>query len=237
MNSQIDPDSIILCPDCDLVLEKTPVEYGSRLVCPRCSCVLRSPRENSVEKTMALVVAGLLMYLPANFFPLLTFDAAGLRSSGSIWESWQALADGGFLFTGIMVLLTSILIPLVKLLLLLIVTVSIYTGRATRDTAIMFRWYHHLDEWGMLEVYMIGILVTIIKMLHMAHVEYDTGFFCFIGLLAATLCSSAAMDCNLFWKEIHRQASAQEECRLQECGADVGSHVAGERAAQGNETL
>ncbi len=233
MNSPIDPASVILCPDCDLMLEKIPVEYGSRLVCPRCSCVLLSPRENSVEKTMALVIAGLFMYLPANFFPLLTFDAAGLRSSGSIWESWLALADSGFMFTGIMVLLTSIIIPLVKLLMLLCVTVRIHTGTATRDTAVTFRWYHHLDEWGMLEVYMIGILVTIIKMLHMAHVEYDTGFFCFIGLLAATLCSSAAMDRHLFWKEIHRQACSREDGQV--CGTE--DRCGRERMVEGGRAL
>ncbi len=233
MKPQIDPDSVILCPDCDLMLEKVSVEYGNRLECPRCSCVLISPRENSVEKTMALVIAGLLMYLPANFLPLLTFDAAGLKSSGSIWDSWLALAESGFMFTGIMVLLTSIIIPLVKLLMLLCVTVRIRTGRAFRDTAVMFRWYHHLDEWGMLEVYMIGILVTIIKMLHMAHVEYDTGFFCFIGLLAATLCSSAAMDRNLFWREIDRQSCIQEQG--EECSR--GDRDGNEHMVEGGSAL
>ncbi len=224
MIQEIDPDKIILCPDCDLLLEKVPVESGCRLVCPRCGCVLVSPKENSVEKTMALTVAGLLMYIPANFLPLLTFDAAGLKSTGSIWESWLSLADSGFVFTGVMVLLTSILIPLVKLLILLAVTIAIHLGRSTRATALLFRWYHHLDEWGMLEVYMIGILVTIIKMLHMAHVEYDTGFFCFIGLLSATLCSSAAMDVNLFWEEIGRQISERERLDSEyPCGQAPGS--------------
>lgn len=236
MKSRIDIDSTILCPDCDLLQEKIPVDYGSKLVCPRCSCILLSPRENSVEKTMAMVIAGLLMYLPANFLPLLTFDAAGLKSTGSIWDSWLALAHGEFMFTGLMVLLTAVLIPLVKLLLLLVVTLSIHLGRSTRRTAALFRLYHHLDEWGMLEVYMIGILVTIIKMLHMAHVEYDTGFFCFIGLLAATLCSSAAMDRHLFWEEIGRQASEQEDGQGQRCGGRGGHHDA-DNLADGSEVL
>ncbi len=233
MRQEIDTDKIILCPDCDLLLEKVPVESGSKLICPRCACVLVSPKENSVEKTMALTVAGLLMYIPANFLPLLTFDAAGLKSTGSIWESWLSLADSGFVFTGVMVLLTSILIPLIKLLILLVITITIHLGRSTRATALLFRWYHHLDEWGMLEVYMIGILVTIIKMLHMAHVEYDTGFFCFIGLLSATLCSSAAMDVNLFWEEIGDQISEREQGGSEYlCGQVSGSaEVRGEKRA------
>ncbi len=211
MKSQTDPENILLCPDCDLILEKVPVEYGHKLLCPRCSCVLVSSKANSVEKTMALTIAGLLLYLPANFLPLLTFDAAGLKSTGSIWESWLSLSHSGFIFTGVMVLFTSILIPLVKLIMLFTVTFSIHTGRSSRITAVIYRWYHHLDEWGMIEVYMIGILVTIVKMLHMAHVEYDMGFLCFIGLLATTLSSSATMDQALFWREIDRQASEKEQ--------------------------
>jgi len=99
---------------------------------------------------------------------------------------------------------------LIKLVMLFAVAGIIHTGRATRKTAVMFRYYQHLDEWGMLEVYMIGILVTIIKMLHMAHVEYDVGFYCFIGLLAATLGSAAVLDKNRFWKLIDRQARERE---------------------------
>jgi paraquat-inducible protein A len=81
----------------------------------------------------------------------------------------------------------------------------------SKSLPFLLRTAHHLDEWGMLEVYMIGILVTIVKMLHMAHVEYDMGFLCFIGLLATTLSSSATMDRALFWREIGRQASEKNQ--------------------------
>ena len=225
MKSQANLNKYLLCPDCDMLLEKVPVSYGSQLVCPRCSCILASPSENPVEKTMALTLTGLMLYLPANFLPLLTFNAIGMKSTGTIWDSWIGLSDAGFYFTGIMVLMTSILIPLVKLLMLFTVTWHIQTGRSTRKTAVIFRWYHHLDEWGMLEVYMIGILVTIIKMLHLAHVQYDMGFVCFIALLATTLCSSAAMDPAYFWEQIDRQAG------LRTCdgkpGKTVGNSVQG----------
>lgn len=224
MKSHIDPAKYLLCPDCDMLLEKVPASHGERLECPRCSCVLMSPSDNSVEKTMALTLSGLILYIPANFLPLITFDAIGMKSTGTIWDSWLGLIHADFIFTGIMVLFTSILIPLAKLLMLLTVTWHIQSGCSTRNTAILFRWYHHLDEWGMLEVYMIGILVTIIKMLHMAHVEYDMGFFCFIGLLAATLCSSAAMDRYYFWEQIDMQASGRKQrAGIQGCSEKISS--------------
>ncbi len=200
----------ILCPECDLLLEQASVREGEKLLCPRCGAVLDAPKKHSVEKVLALTSTGILLYAPAIFLPLLTFDAAGLESTGSIADSFMALMDTHFYFTGIMVFLTTIFIPLVKLMMLFAVAAVIQTGRSTRKTAVMFRYYQHMDEWGMLEVYMIGILVTIIKMLHIAHVQYDVGFYCFIGLLAATLGSAAVLDKSQFWKLIDRQATEKE---------------------------
>jgi len=204
-------DKIMLCPECDLLLKPVPAQEGLKILCPRCGGVLDAPKKNSVEKVLALTSTGMLLYAPALFLPLLTFDAAGLESTGSIVDSCLALFHTGFYFTGLMVFLTAVFIPLVKLLVLFTVAGMIYTGRSTRKTAVLFRYYHHMDEWGMLEVYMIGVLVTIIKMLHMAKVEYDVGFYCFIGLLTATLASTAVLDKKYFWRKIDLQASEREK--------------------------
>ncbi len=209
----LNPGDVFLCPDCDLVIPKVAIEPGEKLCCCRCGCVLDAPVENSAEKTMALSLTGLLLFVPAIFFPLLTLDILGLESTGSIYASVKSLLVSGFVFTGFAVLLTSIVIPLLKLMLLCVVSAQVCMHRGNRITVAMFRLYNRLDEWGMLEVYMIGILVTIVKLFHMASITYDTGFFCFIGLLAATLLSSSMLDENYYWNVIHEacQKSTQSQ--------------------------
>jgi len=202
---------VMVCPECDLLLEGMEVEPGRKLVCPRCRCRLLAPVANSVEKTLALSLTGLLLFFPGIFLPLLSLDIIGLESSGSIFTSARALVETGYVFTGVAVFLTSILIPIIKLMILFLVSLQIFFKRADRSTIFMFRSYKFLDEWGMLEVYMIGILVTIIKLLHMAKVQYDAGFYCFIGLLSATILSSVFLDEHHFWKEIARQTGACRE--------------------------
>jgi len=117
------------------------------------------------------------------------------------------MVQSGFVFTGIAVFLTSMVIPFIKLLLLFLVSLQLYLSRGDASTVFMFKAYKKLDEWGMLEVYMIGIFVTIIKLLHMAKIEYDVGFFCFIGLLSATLLSSAFLDESCYWSGIEAQTA------------------------------
>ena len=66
--------------------------------------------------------------------------------------------------------------------------------------ALLLRSYIHFYEWGMLEVFMIGALVTIIKMHPLAHIGYEAGFFCFIALVVVTVCSSFVVDKDELWR-------------------------------------
>ena len=202
---KINISGLIACNGCDLLLEHVEVEPGLALFCPRCGKKLQAPKKNSVDKTLALSITALLLYLPAAFMPLMTLDTLGFEESGSIVDGVVRLYDRGYLFVSLLVLLTSLLFPLVKLSLLFVVSLSFKLKRYPDSLPLLMRSFHHLDRWGMLEVYLIGILVTIIKMYHLANIHYDIGFFCFVGLLLATLCSSTAMDEHLFWDLIERK--------------------------------
>ena len=132
----------------------------------------------------------------------MTLDTLGLEKSGSISQGVISLYQHDYFFVAIMVALTSLVFPLIKLTLLFLVSLSLKLGWHSRLLPLGLRSYGHLDEWGMLEVYMLGILVTIIKMYHLAHIQYDAGFFCFIALLGTALGSSVVLDEHLFWRLI-----------------------------------
>ncbi len=193
---------IILCPACDLALEGPPLKPGQKLVCPRCGETLRTCVSNPLEKGFVLSLTGLLLFFPAVCKPLLTFGMAGYTLSGSVLDSAVKMIGAGYIFAGGMVLLTAVVIPFMKFFLLLVLCWQIYQKKAGLGTAALFRFYLHLDEWGMLEVYMIGILVTIIKMMHLVHIQYNLGFFCFIGLLLLSLVSSLWLDKHALWERI-----------------------------------
>ena len=183
----------------------TPYNHFPVKECPRCGKKLQAPKKNSIDKTLALSITALLLYPPAAFMPLMTLDTLGFEESGSIVDGVVQLYDKGYLFVSLLVLLTSLLFPLIKLSLLFVVSLSLKLKRYPDILPLLMRSFHYIDEWGMLEVYLIGILVTIIKMYHLANIHYDLGFFCFIGLLLVTLCSSTAMDEHLFWDLIERK--------------------------------
>ncbi|MEA3548705.1 MAG: paraquat-inducible protein A [Thermodesulfobacteriota bacterium] len=198
-------NDLLACPDCDLLLEQRHLEPGRKACCPRCGHVLYAPKRNSVDKTLALALTGLILFIPANFLPIMTLDTMGFKQAGSIFDGIRVIYESGYFFVALIVGLTSFAFPFVKLFLLFYVSLHLKLKRYPHDLPLFMRWYRHLDEWGMLEVYMIGILVAIIKLHHIAHIHYDFGFFCFIALLFVALASSVSMDKHEFWERIEEK--------------------------------
>ncbi len=195
-------DKLMACPDCDILLEHTHIDYGRKASCPRCGHLLQAPIKDSVTKTLALALTGLLLFIPANFMPIMTLDTMGFVKDGSIFDCITVIYESGYIFVSFIVALTSFAFPLIKLSLLFYVSLNLKFNRHPHDLPLFMRCYKHFDEWGMLEVFMVGVLVSIIKLHHVAHIHYNVGFFCFIALLIIALMSSTAMDEHEFWKRI-----------------------------------
>ena len=199
---ELDLDRLLACHGCDLLLENHKPEPGEKLCCPRCGEVVRTNKIDTINRTLAFSFSGLILYPFAMFEPIMTLDSMGLRNAGNIFDCMTDTWRSGYAFVAIIVGLTSVFFPLLKLLLLFLVSLQLKQGRSTPTLARLMRAYVHLDEWGMLEVLMIGLLVTIIKISHLAHINYDVGFFCFVGLLIMALGSSITLDKEEFWKRI-----------------------------------
>ena len=201
-NNTINSDQVSVCPGCDLLLDKIQPTPGHTVVCPRCLRRLHREHPNSVQRTLALAATGMLLYLPANFYPLLTFNVMGIDASSSLFTSTLSMFDQGQHFVGLIVILTGFVFPLLTLSLLFWVSAGLLMGWKARWMPDFLRWYHHLTEWAMTDVYLIGVFITIIKMSHMAKIEFDVGFFCFIGLVIITVAAQASIDKGLFWQQI-----------------------------------
>jgi paraquat-inducible protein A len=196
------PEGLIACPDCDLLLRDVTTGHGQKSRCPRCGSTLRLPKTHSIERTLALSLSGLILYWPAMFLPLMTLSTLGLKQSGNLIQGIHELFGAGFHLVAILVLLTGVLVPFVKLGLLFCTSLSLRTGIRCPGLARMFRAYTSLDQWGMLEVYMLGILIAVFKLQDLASVAFGTGLYCFVLLLILTLFSSAALDHEIFWQRI-----------------------------------
>lgn len=205
------PSLLQACPECDLLLPKIRVAEGQKSECPRCGYVLAKHKKNSVARSLALGISGLLLYLPAIFLPLMTFKKLGMTDSANIFETIIEFYADDYFFVAAMVLFSAVLFPLFKLSLLVTVTLCIKLQNFPAILTRLFRLYIHLEDWAMLEVYLLGIMVTIIKMYHSTEIVFNTGFFCFISLVIITIASSVTVNKDRFWNLIEAKGQPQHQ--------------------------
>lgn len=206
MSMNVPPESpLIACHGCDLLLSQQPATTaGKQLCCPRCKTLLLQKKTNSIDKILAISLSGLLVYFPAIFYPLMHLNSLGIHQQGSVFDAFLSFYHQQFYFVAVVLFLTSILFPLVKLCLLLGVALHLKLKRHNRHLAFIFRSANSLDEWGMPDVYLLAIIVSIIKISSLASIEYGLGFYCFIFLVIMTRATSSALDSDLFWQKIHK---------------------------------
>lgn len=192
-------DDLIACHECDLLLRKPPLQHNEKALCPRCGYELYAQRHNVVNRSLALVLAALLLYIPANFLPIMQLHLLGQTSDDTVWSGVLGLYNSQMHLIAVVVFLCSMAIPLLKLLCQLAVLLSIRLDIGRSYGLLIYRVYHHLREWGMLEVYFMGVLVAMVKLLDLAQLNIGIGLVCFISLLLVQVWLEVVMSPHQIW--------------------------------------
>ncbi|WP_409279444.1 paraquat-inducible protein A [Pseudomonas defluvii] len=192
-------DQLVACHECDLLMHKPVLKHNEKAQCPRCGYELYAHRHNVVERSMALVLAALLLYVPANFLPIMQLHLLGQTSDDTVWSGVLGLYDSGMREIAIVVFLCSMAIPLLKLLCQLAVLLSIRLDVGRSYGLLLYRMYHHMRDWGMLEVYFMGVLVAIVKLVDLAELSLGLGLVCFVSLLLVQVWLEVVMSPHQIW--------------------------------------
>ena len=192
------------CPECDLLLNPHRAVAGEKAHCPRCGVLLQRPGKQSIERTLALSLAGLLLMLPANLLPLVAIKVLGSSHDGTLWSGVYTLFSEGMWAVSVLVFLSSMCFPLLNLVLSLLVSWHLHFNQPNKYLAHWMRWLQHLEEWAMLEVYMLGIIVACVKLASMAEVKFGLGLYAFVALIVVNGMLTSNLDGYLFWRHIRK---------------------------------
>lgn len=195
-------DELVACHECDLLMRKPVLSRGEKAQCVRCGYELYAHRHNVVQRSLALVIAALLLYVPANFLPIMRLNILGQTSEDTVWTGVLGLFNTGMQGVAVVVFLCSMGIPLLKLLCQLMVLLSIQLDVGRSFGLLLYRIYHHLRDWGMLEVYLMGVLVALVKLADLAALSLGLGLVCFIGLLLIQVWLEVAMSPHQIWQAL-----------------------------------
>jgi paraquat-inducible protein A len=195
-------ESLIACHECDLIHRIQPLAEGAVARCSRCGAVLYRHKRNSLDRTLAMTIAGLILFVLANSFPFLSMKIQAQVQESTLFTGIKELYAQGMWQVALLVLLTTILVPLIQLLSLLYVLLPIKLNRKPWKLALVFRFVQRLQPWSMMEVFMLGILVSIVKLAGMASMVPGISLFAFLVLIFILAASAASLDPHLIWEQV-----------------------------------
>ncbi|NMP30647.1 paraquat-inducible protein A [Thalassotalea sp. M1531] len=174
------------------------------MVCKRCGAKLYECKTNSIDRTLALSLAGLILALPAMSLPIIGVGAVGLLNYSSLLECIHQLINNGYQGIALCIFLFTIAIPVVRLFAATYITWSIKFNRVTPALLNFFRSYHQLDSWTMLHVFLLGIVVSMYKLVDLAELHVGVGFIAFVSLLICSTTISVTLDHHLIWDRLEQ---------------------------------
>ena len=194
---------MIACKICGQAQRLEELQPGMAARCCRCDSLLSKRKNHSLGCTAALSLAALILYLPANLYPILRMEQYGVYSENTVWDGCVRLFQDRQWFVAGIVFLASILVPLLKLLGLFYLTLTTRRGsrRRQRERTWIYRGIEVIGPWAMLDVFLMAILVALVKLKQFATVLPGPGLLAFASVVVLTILASASFDPQLIWEE------------------------------------
>jgi len=195
-------NSLIACHQCDLLHHVQPLKHGSVAQCMRCGAVLYRRKKNSLNRTLSLTTAGLILFVVANTYPFLAMKSEGLVQETTLIAGVKELYAQNMWGLAALVLLTTFLTPFIQLSGMLYVLLPLKFNRLPWRLPFIFRFLQSIQPWGMMEVFMLGILVAIVKLAKMASIIPGIALYSFAALILVLAGAMASLDPDIVWDRL-----------------------------------
>jgi paraquat-inducible protein A len=190
---------LLVCHDCDLMQQGAPCPPHGTLRCLRCGAELERDHPESLDRSLALALGALLLFVISNLYPIVGLAVNGNIVRTTLWHSVHILYLDGMWPIAALVFTTTIFMPGMQIFCLLALLVPLAMNRAPWQAPLLFRALYVARPWGMTEVLILGLLVALVKLSHIATVVAGVALWSFGALMLVLAGANAAFDARQFW--------------------------------------
>lgn len=198
----------IACIECDLLLPDFALEEGERATCPRCGHVLKASPRDGLTRSLAFAVSSGVFLLAACAFPFLTLQASGLESAMALPQAARELWLGGRQLLAVLVFSFIVVIPGVLVVTFVALLTPLVRGRNAPWLVPAGRLVFALSPWSMAEVFVIGAIVSLVKIAAMAGVVLGLSFWSYVAFSVCFTAALSSLDRAYVWDAIERVSRA-----------------------------
>ncbi|HKM61271.1 MAG TPA: paraquat-inducible protein A [Acidisphaera sp.] len=184
------------CETCHTLADRAHTPH-----CPRCGMRLHARKPRSLQRTWALAIVALVLYIPANTYPVLTYTEFGIGSPHTILSGVRELLDFGQWPLALIVFLASVAIPVLKLVSLFTMLIATQRGSAARlhDRAVLYRIVEVIGRWSMIDIFVETILVALVQFGGIVTIDPGVGAIAFASVVILTMLAAENFDPRLMW--------------------------------------
>lgn len=171
------------------------------LECPRCYANLNVRVEQSIQKTLALLITAVLFYIPANLLPIMVTTLLGNQIESTILSGVILFFDQGAYFVASVIFIASIIIPVAKMIAILWLCLSVKSAHSIKKDELMtlYRITEFIGKWSMIDVFVVAILVALVQIGNLMSIKPGLAALSFAIVVILTMISARCFDSRLLW--------------------------------------
>ena len=198
----------IACLQCDLLLPTPALAEGERAGCPRCGHHLIASPKDGLSGGLAFALSAVVFLVLSCVFPFLSMKVGGSENSMTLAQSAIEIWRHGHQVVAALVLAFIVLVPGRMLAALLALLVPLARGRNAPWLVPAGRLAFFLGPWGMAEVFVIGVIVSLVKLMQMATIILGPSFWSYVAFSICLTAALSRLDRAYVWDAIEMKSSA-----------------------------
>ncbi|GAB5468609.1 MAG: PqiA/YebS family transporter subunit [Rhodospirillales bacterium] len=198
------------CHGCGLLLRLwSRARHG--LACPRCGSQVHKRKPQSLARTWALLITAIVLYVPANLYPVMTVVSLGRSYPSTILGGVEELLLGGMWPLALIVFFASITVPFLKIFALMFLLITAQRGSTwrLRDRTRLYRLVETIGRWSMIDIFVVSILIALVQVGQLATILPGFGATCFAAVVVLTMLAAMSFEPRMMWDRAGRNAPRQ----------------------------
>lgn len=194
-------EAMLACPQCDLVQYAVRLEGHADACCARCGAVLYGSGSR-LDLLLALALADMLLFCVANLFPIVSARIESDYATTTLSGAALALYRQGRPLVALLVGATAILLPALQRAALLHLLLPLRLGHVPGGVTAGFRLLQAARSWSMIEVFLLGALVTFVKLAEYATIVPGAALWALAGSVVLSAALGASLSTREFWMRV-----------------------------------
>lgn len=197
---------VIACPECDLLQTEVVLAPYASARCSRCAAFLYRNVPHGLERALVCTISSFFFFLLANIFPLISLELQKTFNTTTLLGAIKFLLEQDLSAVAALVFICMVLVPLVEMSALLYILLPLRFGHLAPGLPVIFRVVQWVRPWSMVEVFMLGVLVSSVRVSAFATVEAGIAAWSFAALMVSIIASAWFFNERELWECVQAHA-------------------------------